>query len=215
MDKTSAVSGQSGKLSAKGILLILFLALFALGFGVIGAGLCYSAHMQEKTCSAVTEGRIIDYRKYSYIGQKNMFTPVVEYQAGNKIFTGETNARSNSRNFETGEYVMIGYDPANPENFYIKSYDLNILTRLGMLFLVIGLAVLAVTITVLILGKNKMDKKKKDTIQAGIIASGIVLLIFAVFVAVTGLKNALFVLGGMGLFALYGWFHNKRIEKKG
>ena len=144
-----------------------------------------------------------------------MFTPVVEYQAGNKIFTGETNARSNSRNFETGEYVMIGYDPANPENFYIKSYDLNILTRLGMLFLVIGLAVLAVTITVLILGKNKMDKKKKDTIQAGIIASGIVLLIFAVFVAVAGLKNALFVLGGMGLFALYGWFHNKRIEKKG
>ncbi len=110
---------------------------------------------------------------------------------------------------------MIGYDPANPENFYIKSYDLNILTRLGMLFLVIGLAVLAVTITVLILGKNKMDKKKKDTIQAGIIASGIVLLIFAVFVAVAGLKNALFVLGGMGLFALYGWFHNKRIEKKG
>jgi len=54
MDKTSAVSGQSGKLSAKGILLILFLALFAFGFSVIGAGLCYSAHMQEKTCSAVT-----------------------------------------------------------------------------------------------------------------------------------------------------------------
>ena len=121
MDKTPALFGQSGKMSAKGILLILFLVLFTLGFGVIGAGLCYSAHMKEKTCSAAAEGKVIKYKENSYIGQKRRFTPVVKYQAGNEIFTGETNVWYSSRIFETDEYVMIGYNPANPEEFYIKN----------------------------------------------------------------------------------------------
>lgn len=217
MDKTPIIFEQSVKckMSAKRILLILFLALFTLGFSVIGAGLCYSAHIQEKTCSAVAEGRVIEYKKNSYIGQKRMFTPVIEYQVENEIFTGGTNIWYSSKTFEIGEYVMIGYNPAKPEEFYIKSYDLNIITRLGIVFLVISGAILAVTATVLILGKNKTDKERKETIQAGIIAGGIVLLIFVVFIAVAGLKNTLLVLGGMGLFALYGWFHNKRMKKKG
>ena len=214
MCKTPAVFGQSGKMSAKRVLLILFLALFTLGFGVIGAGLCYSAHVQEKTCSAAAEGRVTEYRKNSYIGQKRMFTPVVEYQVGNEIFTGETSAWYSSRTFETGEYVMIGYNPSNPEEFYIKNYALNIITRLGIVFLVIGGAMLAVTVTVLLLNKHKMEQKRKRTIQTGIIAGGIILFIFVVFAAVAGLKNTLCVFGGMGLFALYGWFHNKRMEKK-
>lgn len=215
MDKTLVVFEQSGKMSARRILLILFLALFALGFGIIGAGLCYSAHMQEKTCSAAAEGRVIGYKKNSYIGQKHMFTPVVEYQVGNEIFTGETNAWYSSRTFETGEYVLIEYNPTNPEEFYIKNYNLNIITRLGIVFLVIGGAILAVTVTVLILGKNKIDKERKETIQAGIIVGGIVLFISMVFIALAGLKNTLCLFGGMGLFVLYGWFHNKRMKKKG
>lgn len=66
-------------------LLILFLAVFALGFGIIGAGLCSSAHIQKKTCSAAAEGRVIEYRRNSHIGNKRMYTPVVEYRAGNEI----------------------------------------------------------------------------------------------------------------------------------
>lgn len=214
MDKTPALFGQSGKMSAKGILLILFLVLFTLGFGVIGAGLCYSAHMKEKPCSAAAEGKVIEYKENSYIGQKRRFTPVVKYQAGNEIFTGETNVWYSSRIFETDEYVMIGYNPANPEEFYIKNYDLNIITRLGIIFLVIGGAILAVTVTILILDKNNLDKERKGAIQAGIIIGGIVLFIFVAFAAVTGLKNTLCVFGGMGLFALYGWSHNKWTKKK-
>jgi hypothetical protein len=195
--------------------LVLFLGLFAFGFCTIGAGLCYSARMKEKTCSAVAEGRVIEYRKNSYIGQKRRFTPVVEYQVGNEIFAGETNVWYSSRTFEIGEYVMIGYNPTNPEEFYIKSYDLNILTRMGIVFLVIGGGILAITVTVLILDKNRMDKEKKKTIQTGIIVGGIVLFIFVVFAALAGLKNTLCVSGVMGLFALFGRFHNKRMEKKG
>lgn len=167
MDKTPALFGQSGKMSAKGILLILFLVLFTLGFGVIGAGLCYSAHMKEKTCSAAAEGKVIKYKENSYIGQKRRFTPVVKYQAGNEIFTGETNVWYSSRIFETDEYVMIGYNPANPEEFYIKNYDLNIITRLGIIFLVIGGAILAVTVTILILDKNNLDKERKKRGYSG------------------------------------------------
>ena len=185
MDKTPALFGQSGKMSAKGILLILFLVLFTLGFDVIGAGLCYCAHMKEKTCSAAAEGKVIEYKENSYIGQKRRFTPVVKYQAGNEIFTGETNVWYSSRIFETDEYVMIGYNPANPEEFYIKNYDLNIITRLGIIFLVIGGAILAVTVTILILDKNNLDKERKGAIQAGIIIGGIVLFIFVAFAAVT------------------------------
>lgn len=214
MDTTSTISGQSGKMSAGRILLILFLALFTLGFGIIGTGLCYSAHMQEKTYSAAVEGRVIEYRKNSYIGQKRMFIPVVEYQVGNEMFTGETNGWYSSRTFEPGEYVEIGYNPENPEQFYIKGYDLNIMTRLGILFLGLGGKILTVTVTVLILDKNKTDKERKKTIRAGIIAGGIVLFIFIGFVAVAGLKNTLCVFGAMGLFALYGLLHDKRMAKK-
>lgn len=152
-------------MSAKKILLILFLPLFALGFCIIGAGLCHSAHMQEKNCSAMAEGRVIEDRKNSYIGQKRMFTPIMEYQVENEIFTGETNVWHSSRLFERGEYVMIGYNPTNPEEFYIKSYNLNMMARLGILFLVIGGAILVITVTVVILDKNKMDKEKKEKIQ--------------------------------------------------
>lgn len=194
----------------KRILLILFLVLFAFGFGITGAGLCYSAHTQEKTCSATTEGRVIECRKIPYFGQKRMFTPVVEYQVGNEMFTGESDVRSSHRAFETGESVTIGYNPENPEEFYIKSYDLNIMTRLGILFLVISGAVLAITGIVLILARNNISKEKRAKLQAGIIVGGIVLVIVAVFTAVAGLKNTLCILVGMGLFALYGWFHNKR-----
>lgn len=211
MNKTLTVSRQSGKMSAGRI----FLILFALGFGAIGAGLCYSAHKQEKTCSAVTEGRVIECRKYSYIGRKNMFTPVVEYQVGSKIFTGETNARSSSRAFETGEYVTIGYDPANPEEFYIKSYDLNVTARLGMLFLIISGAILVIIVTILILNKIKISKERKETIQVGILVGGIVCVIFVGLTAALGPKIALCVFGGMGLFVLYEWFRNKRMKKKG
>lgn len=214
MDKTPSVSGQSGKMSAGRISLILFLLLFTLGFGGIGAGLCHSAHRQAKAYSATAEGRVIECRKSSHIGRHHLFTPVVEYQVGNEIFTGETNAWSSSRTFETGEYVAIGYNPANPEEFYIKGYDLNIRTRLGILFLGIGVIILTVTIAVLILHKNKIDKERKEIIRAGIIIGGIVLFIFAGFVVVAGLKNTLCVFGAMGLFALYGWIHNKRMEKK-
>lgn len=208
--KAPAESRQSGSASAGGIALLLFLAAFLLGFSAIGAGLCYSAHMRKKVCSAEAEGKIIEYMEKSRTGRKHMFTPVVEYEVGNKIFTGNTKAWSSSRTFKTGEYVMIGYNPANPEEFYIKNYDLSITTRLGILFLVISGGILVVTVIVLILDKSKMDKGKKKVVKTGIFVSGIAFLIFVVFMVVAGLTITLCVFGGMGLFALYGWFRDKR-----
>lgn len=215
MEKVPDAPGQSGKKPAGSIALIVFLAAFVLGFGAIGAGLCYSAHMREETCSGAAEGKVIKYRKNSSNrGRNRTYTPVVEYQVRNEIFTGETNASSSSRTFEIGEYVMIGYNPANPEEFYIKGYDLNISTRIGIVFLVISGGILAVLVIVLILGKSKISKEKKEKIEAGIIVGGIVFIIFSVFIAVAGLTFTLCAFGAMGLFALYGHFHNKRMDHK-
>ena len=196
-------------------LLILFLAVFALGFGIIGAGLCSSAHIQKKTCSAAAEGRVIEYRRNSHIGNKRMYTPVVEYRAGNEILTGETKAWSSSRTFAIGEYVMIGYNPANPKEFYIQNFDLSITTRLGILFLVVSSGILTVTVITLLLNKSRLDKERKQKIEAGLIVGGMILFIFVTFITIAGLKNTPFVFGGMGLFGLYAWFHEKRTKKKG
>ena len=215
MEKVSDAPGQSGKKPAGSIALIVFLAAFVLGFGAIGAGLCYSAHMREKTCSGAAEGKVIGYRKNSsHRGRNHTYTPVVEYRAENEIFTGETNASSSSRTFEIGEYVMIGYNPANPEEFYIKGYDLNITTRIGIVFLVISGGILAVLVIALILSKSKISKERKEKIEAGIIVGGIVFIIFAVLIAVAGLTLTLCAFGGMGVFALYGYLHNKRMNNK-
>lgn len=199
---------QSGKKSGGKIFLILFLTVFALGFGALGFGMVHSAHKKTETCSAAAEGRIVGYKKSSY-NHKRRFSPIVEYQVENQIFTDETNVRLNYRPFKEGEHVLLYYNPDRPDEFYIKGYDLKTTYKIGAIFLLVAIGIFVMLALFSILGRIKMDKKKKDDILAKIIIFAILLLMFTVFSSLAGLRITICLFAGAGLFSLYGIYQSK------
>lgn len=192
---------------------IIFLLLFAIGFGTIGIITFRSAYTQRKSCSAEAEGRITEYRTHFSYRHKKTYCPIVEFQAGNEKITGSSHTWSFPKPFKIGTYVTIGYNPANPTEFYVKGYDLQVSYTLGMLFLIIGLAMIAIVILWLLLNKIEISTEKREKIQGFLIMFSIIGFIFIVFLFVAGIVATLSVFTAMGLFALYGHHKNKQLKK--
>lgn len=199
----------SGKRPGGKVFLILFLTVFALGFGALGAEMIGSAYGKEKAYSASVQGRIIDYRSSSY-NNRHEYSPVVEYRAKDQVFTGETNVRYNYRPFEVGESVAVCYDPERPDKFYIREYDLETTYALGAIFLLVAIGLPAVCILCAVLGRIKTDREKKEQTEAKIIVGAALLFLFTVFCFLAGPEKALGIFATFGLFCLYGMHHNKR-----
>lgn len=199
----------TGKKPGGKIFLILFLTLFSLGFGILGTVMIHSAYAKERACSASAEGMVVGYRDASR-GSKHSYSPIVEYQAENQIFTGETNIWFNYRPFQEGEYVSIHYNPEKPEDFYIKQYDLPAAYKMGAIFLLTALGIPAVLALFAVINRVITDPKKKERIQAVFLVSLIVLFIFIVFCALAGPVIAICIFAVMGLFTLYGIRQNRR-----
>lgn len=197
---------QSGKKSGGKFFLILFLTVFALGFGALGFGMVHSAHKKTGTCSTAAEGRIVGYRESSH---KRRFSPIVEYQVENQIFTDETDVRLNYRPFKEGEYVLLYYNPDRPDEFYIKGYDLKTTYKIGAIFLLVAIGIFVILALFSISGRVKMDKKKKDDILGKIIIFAILLFMFTVFSSLAGLRITICLFAGAGLFSLYGIYQSK------
>lgn len=198
--------GNSGKKSGGKILLILFFAVFVLGFGTVGVSMIHSAYIKEKVCSAETVGVIIDYSR----NHKHMYTPIVEYQVGEQMFTSDANIRSNHRPFKKGESVSICYNPQSPDEFYMKEYGMKETYGLGVIFLVCSIGTFIASVLFAGIGKIKIDKERKERIQAKIFLSAAVLFIFTVFLCLAGIGITIGISIVMVLFALYGRHHNKR-----
>ncbi len=166
-----------------GKFLAIFITVFALGFGALGAVMIRSAYTKVETYSASAEGEVIDYYDYS-TNTKHRFSPIVAYRVGNQILTGETNVNYNYRPYQIGEYVTVSYNPENPSAFYIKGYDLSTTFKMGALFLFVSIGLLFVFILCFVIGRSKMDKAKKEQIQVKIIISAILLFMVSVFACV-------------------------------
>ena len=201
--------GVTGKKSGGKLFLILFLTVFSLGFGILGAVMIHSADAKERSYSTSAEGMVIGYRDSSR-NSKHSYSPIVEYRADHQIFTGETNIWFNYRPFQEGEYVSIYYNPEKPEDFYIKQYDLPTTYKMGAIFLLVALGIPAVLVLFAVINRIITDPKKKERIQAILLVSLIVLFIFIVFCALAGPVITICILAVMGLFALYGIRQNRR-----
>lgn len=202
-------SEQSSKKPHGSFFLILFLTMFALGFGALGFGMMHSGYKKEQSYNGTAEGRIIDYRKSSH-KNKRMFSPIVEYQVGDEVFIGETNASLNYRPYKEGAYVEVHYNPKNPDEFYIKEFDLETTYKLGRIFLFVSIGILIILVLCFVLSKLKMNKEKKERILAKVVFSAALLFIFIVSFCLAGLIKTLCIFAGMGLFALYGIHQNKK-----
>lgn len=209
-DKVPASSKQSGRGT---VFLTLFLAAFSLGFGAIGTGIIHSVHVQEKNCSVMTVGRVIDYKTHrsssSHGGRRRTYSPVVEYRTKQEVITGEAKSGTSSKPFQKGEDVTIGYNPKYPYEFYIKGYDLKIESRLGTVFIIVSIAIPFIAGLLAVLSRIKMDEKKKGKI----IITIILLMVFGIFFLIGGPVLTLCTSAGMGLFALYAAYRNKRKKK--
>lgn len=205
-NEESLHSGKSGKKAGGKILVVLFFAVFVLGFGAVGVVMIHSAYMKEKVYSAETDGIVIDYNR----NYKHMYTPVVEYQVGDQTFTSSTNTRFNHRPFKKGESVSIYYNPKSPDEFYLKGYDLKGTYNLGVIFLVFSMGILIVSVLFAVIGRIEIDNERKGRIQAKIFLSVAVLVIFTAFLCLAGLGLTICILIFMVLFALYGRHQNKR-----
>jgi len=205
-NEESLHSGKSGKKAGGKILVVLFFAVFVLGFGAVGVVMIHSAYMKEKVYSAETDGIVIDYNR----NYKHMYTPVVEYQVGDQTFTSSTNTRFNHRPFKKGESVSIYYNPKSPDEFYLKGYDLKGTYNLGVIFLVFSMGILIVSVLFAVIGRIEIDNERKGRIQAKIFLSVAVLVIFTAFLCLAGLGLTICILIFMVLFALYGRYQNKR-----
>lgn len=205
-NEESLHSGKSGKKAGGKILVVLFFAVFVLGFCAVGVVMIHSAYMKEKACSAETDGIVIDYNR----NYKHMYTPIVEYQVGDQMFTSGTNTRSNHRPFKKGESVSIYYNPKSPDEFYLKGYDLKVTYSLGVIFLVFSMGVLTVSVLFAVISRTKMDKERKERILAKIFLSATVLIILTAFLCLAGPGITICILTFMVLFALYGRHQNRR-----
>lgn len=189
--------------------LLLFLGMFSLVFGIIGVVMIGSACLQEKN-SVLTEGEVIEYRRQPSHRSGHDYSPVVTYQAGDERITGETNVWSNTRPFQIGEHVTVGYDPERPDRFFIKEYSLKLRYQLGTIFLMISLGIVFAGLFFFLLGRTGMEQKKKEQAEAVSLVLGIVFFIFAGFWMLAGPAVTLCISAVIGLFGLYGWYDNRR-----
>lgn len=192
------------------IFLLLFLTAFALLFSALGAVMIHSSYKKENTYAAASEGRIINYSRHTKHNNKRMFSPIVEYWVGNQVFTGETNTRYNYRPFSIGEKVSVYYNPQKPDDFYIKEFDLKTSYMIGGIFLFTGIGIFVILALFAVLGKAKIDKKRKEQLQVILIFSFMLLFVFIVFSCLAGPGITICIFTGMGLFTLFGLNQNKR-----
>lgn len=188
---------------------VILLTAVILLMEAVGGGIIYYAWAKEKICCAEAEGTLINWEKRKD-KKSRKYVPVVEYRVGKEIYTGISNIESLKRTIEEGSPVLIGYDPSNPYNYYLKGYDLEAIRSFGGIFMVLGAVFAAVNIICAILNRMEMDDKRKVRIKEWIF----ILCFFAAFswfiIALAGIRTALLVVIVMAPFVLYVKLKNRK-----
>lgn len=155
------------KSKASKLILLIIPAIFAF------VGLCFLAFSiimtiipknQEKKCTEEVTAVVVDMnemRSTHKSGKRHYTTttyaPVYRYEYNGEEYTKKSNLSSSNPKFSLGDKVKIMLDPNDPTNFYAP--DDNTMSVLSTIFLIVGGALMLVSIivTVLIL-KNKTNK---------------------------------------------------------
>ena len=103
--------------------------------------------------SYITEATVVDYSISHDEDGSNIYFPVYEYYYGGVKYTATSSTSQNSREeFRRGQTVQISLDPNNPNNSTMlalakrETNILKIFKMLGFILIVIGLALMGMTI---------------------------------------------------------------------
>lgn len=128
---------------------------------IIGGGAFYGVaeifdrqrKANKEMTSYITEATVVDYSISHDEDGSNIYFPVYEYYYGGVKYTATSDTSQNSREeFRRGQTVQISLDPNNPNNSTMlalakrETNILKIFKMLGFILVVIGLALMGMTI---------------------------------------------------------------------
>lgn len=211
-DKNRNILQQSEKKTGINTVFTVILITVIIILELIGGGILYQAHVKEKNCSAIVEGTLVKWNRRTK--EKGVsYSPIVEYNVGNEIYTGISNVWGNILPIKKGDKVIIGYNPSNPTEFYMEGYDLNNIRITGSIFIIIGAALALVNMICFVLNRINMDKKKRMRIEVIICASGILLVFYWMMLLIMGVGITLLISLILGFFIFYVK-HKNRSKKQ-
>ena len=128
-------------------------------FGIIAIGLgifvLISDSRLEKVCTSETTGTVVGILRDEEIDTEGytsiVYSPQIEYKAGEKLVTFKGNGSSNASDYTIGEQIQIMYNPENIEEHIIKGDNSS---KIGsIIWIVLGAVLLIVGLVKLIIGK--------------------------------------------------------------
>ena len=141
------------------LMLILFSGIFGL-LGIIllcvGLGIAENIRKKQKCCTAVSQGRIVGYRRHpdsgNYISYTNRTTyasnfPVIEFYPGEKPVQLVSHFGTTRPKFSVGEAIKVCYNPMNYQHYYIVGYHPQKI--LATVFTAIGAGLMAAALIIL------------------------------------------------------------------
>ena len=99
---------------------------------------------QKKRCLGKVNGMISHIHEVTQVNgqtKTKVYTPEFTYQVNDRTYTQKAPFTSTKKEFQVGQEVVIHYDPKDPYIYYVDK-EMKISARGGMIFLVIGLALI-------------------------------------------------------------------------
>ncbi len=94
-------------------------AVFAVVALILGRSLAKKKHV----CSAQTIGKITDYRRIEHTDSDGnavlFYHAVFSYYANGRDYSSQSSFGRTRPKFPVGQSILIRYDPANPETYYV------------------------------------------------------------------------------------------------
>lgn len=95
------------------------------GVGVVclaAAVIIYISTSRFLALAQHAQGKVIEYRRDVDEDNGVVYFPIVEFSAGNELYTFESGTGSSSRPYQKGDAVAVLYHPDNPEKAEIESF---------------------------------------------------------------------------------------------
>lgn len=204
---------KKGKKPSINTMFMIIFILFILMLEAVGGIIMYSAHVKEKHCSAAAEGVLLEWGKRRS-ANKVKYYPIVQYQVGDKAYTGVSNAETIKRPFKEGDMITICYNPADPFVFYIKGYDLKLIRSLGSIFLIMGLVLALVHMICAVLNRMDMEENKRVRIKEIFYALGVLFVFYWIVILISGIGMAVFLTIIITPFIIYVKYKNRETHQK-